>query len=167
MIYMSRQKGFADFLLLLSAGTLIILVSAVWLIQNQSATFRPLLVCPTVTPSSAGAGSSVGSGITFEQERKIRRPFPPQNVRAIRLSDGSTQIEWFDADPLNRCFRAFRRETTGYNWVEIGQVKTTSGQEMYFLVDKSAREHTNYVYVVTAVNVYGNESEHSQIVYTP
>lgn len=118
------------------------------------------------SPSSSTTSASTETGITFEEELEIRRPFPPQALQISLLSDGTIRLEWFDADSLIRYFRVHRKEASD-DWIDIGRVEAIPGQERFSFIDKSAGGGMTYVYAVTAVNVHGNESEFSIFVPSP
>lgn len=103
-------------------------------------------------------------GITFEEDQKIA-PFPPSYL-ALKLSpSGEVILEWSNTGSDIVSYFNVYRSRDNKTWELLGQVKAQSKQDIFYYGDKSTPAHRNLSYVVTAVDVYGNESAHSASVY--
>lgn len=120
----------------------------------------------TSTPSSLPvAPPGAALCLTFEEFSTIG-PFPAQVLQVSRLPNGWADLEWFYAHGFIQEFNVYRKEGSS-DWVHIDCIPADPEDEWFSYVDKSVRSEAPYVYAVTAVDIFGNESEYSNLAEIP
>jgi len=97
------------------------------------------------------------SGITFEEDKKIP-PSPPQMLRSILLANNTVKIEWGQGDNYVKYFTVYAEDAAG-NLYQIGTVEKESGRVWFSFLDSKRLRDQDCLYTVTAVDVFGNESD--------
>lgn len=103
-------------------------------------------------------------GISFEEDVQLVT-YPPHDLRATRLLDGSIKCEWSHDGMALNSFNVYRREGSN-DWIKIGSVDKNS-THMYSFIDSLAHKDRVYLYSVSIVNVLDNESSCSQRIVVP
>jgi hypothetical protein len=55
----------------------------------------------------------------------------------------------------------YRKEKLATSWTKIGCVEGNPNQERFSFVDQPDRKVAHFIYAVSAVDIYNNESEYS------
>jgi hypothetical protein len=93
-------------------------------------------------------------GITSDQDGAIG-PAPPQQLGVSCRSDGSVSLTWFDNDSFVKSFRVYR--STPGRRTQIAEPLRSLARTSITVQIGATR--TNATYEVTAVDVYGEESD--------
>ena len=99
------------------------------------------------------------SGIRREDDSAIP-PIPPSKVRAVPTDNG-IEVHWFGTgSDIITLYLIYRRNSDDQEWSSVGKVTATErNRDEYSFLDTGIDIDSLYVYVVTAVDHYGNESD--------
>jgi hypothetical protein len=120
---------------------------------------EPLL---KTTPSSSQSSPDAAVGITFEEDSKLG-PFvsiSPMAPFLSRLPNGTVRLEWYNESDSTAYFNVYRKERLS-RLIKIGSVKAKFNGENLSFIDQSAHKDIAYIYTLTQVDAFGNESEYS------
>lgn len=117
---------------------------------------------PTPAPTATRGDTGEEGGIRLEEDRGIP-PIPPSQVRATPV-DGSLEVKWqgTGSDIITH-YIVYRRQANEADWEAIATVPA-EGRNLgqYILQDTEVKGGVWYVYTVTAVDHYENESTLSE-----